>query len=80
VAWVWGLLVAHMAVKFFDTGQNMTYLYLVILPLFTKYVLHLFHSIKPNKTNLLLKILNEDLEVPHMPYKRTAPCKQWKKV
>jgi hypothetical protein len=69
-----------MGAKFFDTGQHMTYLFLFILPFFIEYVLHLFHSIKPNKTNLLLKILKQDLEVPHIPSKKTLPCKQWTNV
>ncbi len=48
--------------------------------IFIKFLLHLFHSIKPNKADLILKILKRDLEVPHMPYKSLAPCKQWKRV
>jgi hypothetical protein len=51
-----------------------------ILPFFIKYLFNLFHSIKPNKANLHFKILKQDLEIPHMPFKRRAPCKQWRKV
>ncbi len=71
---------AHMTVKFFDTGQHMTNLFLFILPFFIKYLLNLFHSTMHDKANLLLKILKQDLKIPHMPYKRVAPCKQWRKV
>ncbi len=70
----------HMDVKFFDTGQHMTYPFLFIVPFFIKYLLLLFHAIKPHEANMLLKIFKQDLKVPHMPYKRMEPCKQWKKV
>jgi hypothetical protein len=33
-----------------------------------------------DEADLLLKILKQDLKIPHMPYKRAAPCKQWRKV
>ena len=70
----------HGHMKFFDTGQHMTYLFIFILPFFIKDLLHLFHTIKPDEADLLLKILKQELKVPHMPYKRMTPCKQWKKV
>jgi hypothetical protein len=79
VAWAYVLIITHMAIPYFDTGQIDTYLFLLLLPLSIGRLLHFFAPRDPAKSALLLKILTRDLAVPRFPFQGRSRPSNWKK-
>ncbi len=79
MAWAYVLIITHMAVPYFDTGQIYTYLFLLLLPLSIGRILHFFARRDPAESALLLKILTRDLAVPRFPFQGRSRPRNWKK-
>ncbi len=76
MAWAYVLLVTHMAVPYFNTGQIYTYIFILILPFIFGRLLRLFAPRDYHESALLFKVFARDLAVPRFPFcGRSCPHK-----